>query len=149
MNRRIAGAHLGKDFLGRNASIHDPDPPGFAVLVLDLLQKSPQRGALRGVARQHLVSQRKALRGDHQGDDHLYAIRALVSRVAELTLVALRERRIAFKICARQIVEQDVELRPEKVLPPLSQKTEELALVFQEPIQAPVEGVFSRNREVL
>ena len=81
--------------------------------------------------------------------DHLHAIRTLVPRVAELALVAFRERRVAFKIRARQIVEQHVELRPEKVFPPLSQKTEEFPLVFQEPIQAPVEGVLGRNREVL
>ena len=35
-------------------------------------KKATKRGALRGVAHQHLVSQRKAFRSDHQSDDHLY-----------------------------------------------------------------------------
>ena len=93
----MAGAHLGKDFLGGDAPIHDPDAPGFAVLVLDLLQEAPKGGLLRRVARQHLVGHRKALGRDDQGDDHLHAIRTLVPRVAELALVAFRERRVAFR----------------------------------------------------
>ncbi len=43
--------------------------------------------------------------------DHLHAVGTLVPRVAELALVAFRERRVAFKIRARQIVDQHLELR--------------------------------------
>ena len=50
----------------------------------------------------HLISQRKAVRGHHQGDHHLHAVAALVAAVAELTLVL--ERRVALEIGAGDIV---------------------------------------------
>ena len=49
MDGRMAGAHLGKDFLGGDAPIHDPDAPGFAVLVFDLLQEAPKGLVLSAV----------------------------------------------------------------------------------------------------
>ena len=36
LHRRIAAAHLGQHLFGRDAAIHHPDPPGLAVLLLDL-----------------------------------------------------------------------------------------------------------------
>src|SRR5208337_174031 len=53
---------------------------------LDLGQKSPQRGAVRGVALHHFVGQRKTFRGDDQGDHHLPAVEAVVAAVAVLGL---------------------------------------------------------------
>jgi hypothetical protein len=38
--RWIAGAHFGKDLFGGNATIHQPDPIGLAVLVLDFFNKA-------------------------------------------------------------------------------------------------------------
>ena len=37
-------------------AVHEPDPVGLAVLVLDFFNKGPQRGFVGGIATEHLVS---------------------------------------------------------------------------------------------
>ena len=125
VNGRIAGAHLLQHLLGRDPPVHHPDPLGLAIELFDLLQKAPQRGLVRGVAGHHLVGQGKTLRRDHQRDDHLHAIRALVPAVAIAALVSFGKGRIALKIGAGQIVEQHLELHPKEILPALPQVLEQ------------------------
>src|SRR5207245_7901196 len=94
MNRWIAGAHYGKDLFSGNAAVHEPDPIGLAVLVLDFFNKGPQRGFVGGIAAEHLVSQGQALRSDDQCNDDLHAVGAFITAVTESALVALRKARI-------------------------------------------------------
>ena len=69
---------------------------GGSILCFDLFEKVFQGGLVTSVARHHLIGKRKALWGHHQGDDHLDAVRALVSAVAELTFPG--ERRVALEV---------------------------------------------------
>jgi hypothetical protein len=76
----------------------------------------------------------------------LHAIGPLVSRVAKLSFVAFRERRIALKIRAGQIVEQHIELRREEVLPTCAQVLEERRFVSEHLVQAAVKSVLFHQR---
>lgn len=83
----------------------------------DLLQETAQGRFVGGVASHDFVSQRKTFGRDDQRDDHLHTVRTLVAAVAKLPLVALRKRRVAFKISRGQIVEQHFKLHAEQILP--------------------------------
>ena len=102
-------------------------------------RKIRQRRLVAGVARHHLVGQRKTLRGDDQRDHHLHAVRALVPAVAELALA--RKRRVAFEITGCQIVKQDVEAGVEQRFPAFPQKREQRALVRQQLVQAAIQHI--------
>jgi len=145
LHRRVGLAHLGQHFLGRDPPVHQPHPP---VLPLDPGQEVAQRRLVGRVAGQHLVGQGQAVGGHHQGDDHLYAVRPVVARVAEPALVALRKRRLRLEVGAGQIVEQDVEAGIEQVPPPARQVIEQRRLVLQQTIVAAVEFVDFRQAEI-
>ena len=51
-------------FLGGDATVHDPDAVGLAVLVLDLLQEALEGGFVCGVAGHDFIGEREAIRGD-------------------------------------------------------------------------------------
>ena len=114
MHRRLAPTHRRQRLLGRNPPVHDPHPLGPAVLRLDLRQELRQRRFVAGVARHHLVGQRKPFRGHDQRDHHLHAVRALVAAVAELALA--RKRRVAFKIGGSDIVESKGTLQFDRLI---------------------------------
>ena len=126
--------HGGEVLFGGDTAIHHPDALGLAILLLDGLKKRRQSGFVAGVSRHHLVGQRKTFRRDNQCDDHLHAIRALVTAITELPLVLLRKRRLALEIGAGQVVEQNIELRVEQILPPPLEMLEERRLVFHQQI---------------
>src|ERR1700745_1916673 len=149
MDGWIAATHFGKDLFGGNATVHEPDPIGLAVLVLDLFNKGPQRGFVGGIAAEHLVSQGQALRSDDQRDDDLHAVGAFITAVPEPALVTLRKGRIAFKIAARQIVKQHVKFYAKQCRPSLMQKLKELRFMFDQRVQTPIKSVFGSDREVL
>jgi len=136
-----AATHLGQHLLGGNAAIHDPDAVCLAVLGFDLAQHAAQRGAVGGVARQHLVGERKAFRRHDQRNHDLHAVTALVAAVAVAPLVRFIIRRRRLEIAARQIVEQYLEPRSEQVLPPLAQMREQRLFVRQQLVQAAVERI--------
>ena len=148
-DRRIALPHLGQHLFGRYTPIHHPDAPGFAVESFNLLQKHFERRLVGGVPRQHFVGQRKTLRRDDQRNDHLHAIKTFVPAVAKLALVRFPKRRVALKVSGRQIVEQHVVGDPKKSLPAFFQETEQRLLVRQQFVQAPVESILGRQREIL
>ena len=62
------------------------------------------------------------MRGDDQGDHHLYPVATLVPAVAEGALV--RKQRIALEIGGCQVVEQHIEARLEQRLPACLEKRE-------------------------
>ena len=92
-DRRIGGAHLGQHFFGWNAAVHHPNALGFAVLGFDFIEHVTQRGFVGGVAGQHLVAERKAMRRHDQRDHHLHAVAAFVAAVAVAVLVRFIVRR--------------------------------------------------------
>ena len=148
MHGRIAGAHFGQHFLGRDAAVHDPDAVGFPVLGFDFLQEAAQRRLVARVAGQHFVGERKALRRDHERDDHLRAVRALVAAVTVAPWVVFILGRVAFKIGARQVVEQDIEARVEEILPAPLQVAKERGLVREQALVARVELVDFGQAEI-
>ena len=148
-DRRIGLAHLAQHVLGRNAAVHHPDALRLAVLRLDLLEEAPQRGVVGGVAREHLIGQRQALGRHDQGDHQLHAVAALVATVAVPAFVGVVVRRIGLEIGARQIVQQNLELGAEQILPARPQVIEERRLVRQQLVEAAIQRVLGDQRIVL
>src|SRR5205807_6208709 len=58
---RLRSPHLGQHGFRRDATVHYPSAPGFAILDLDPPEEVAQRRLVRGIARHHLVSQRETL----------------------------------------------------------------------------------------
>src|SRR5205085_4464720 len=87
----------------RHAPIGDPHPTDYPVARLHRGHNGLHRAHIAGVAREDLVAEREAIEAHHQGDTHLFAVGAVIARVA-----ALGERvpqRLAFEERARHIVE--------------------------------------------
>ena len=141
--------HQFQHLLGRDAPVHDPRPPRLAVQAADLLQEELQGLLVRGVPGQDLVRHGKTLRGDNQPDHHLHAVRALVPAVPELALVGGVVGRLDLEVGAGEVIENQVELRPEEIAPPFLKVSEDRFAMGQEPIQAPVKVVLGCEREVL
>jgi len=118
----------------------------FAVLGFDLAQHVAQRRAVGGVARQHLIGDRKTFRRHDQRDHHLHAVAALVAAVAVAALVVLIVRWRCFEIGAGQIVQQDFEAYPKQILPALAQMIEQRRLVFQQFVEAAIERILLHQR---
>ncbi len=93
------------------------------------------------VARQHLVGERKTLRGHHQRNDHLHAVRAMIARVTVAALVLLVGRRIGLEIRAREVIQQHIEARVEQIPPATHQMIEQRLLVLEQPVVTGVERV--------
>jgi len=135
--------------LGRDAPVHQPDPAGLAVAGLDLGEEGGEGRAVRRVARQHLVGEREALGGDHEREHHLDAVRPVVPAVAEAAGVALVVGRVALEVGAREIVEEEVVGHPEEILPAAGQEREEVGLVGEQLVEAPVQRVLRHAVDVL
>ncbi len=131
-----------------NAAVHDPDSIGFAVSGLDAFEQIGQRGAVRGVAGQHFVTQGKAFRGDDQADHDLPTVAALVAAVAVLTLVRCFPRSVGLEVSAGQIVQQHVERGAEQFTPTLLEKQHQGVLVRQQLVQAAIQRIFLGQRKV-
>ena len=145
---RVGGAQFGEDFLGGDAAVHDPDPLGRAVAAADRREHPAQGRLVGGVAREHLVGERQALRSDHEGDDDLHAVAAFVAAVAETAGIVFVGRHVALEVGARQIVEQHLVARAEQIAPALAQVAEEFLLQRQEQIVAAVERVILHGARV-
>jgi hypothetical protein len=107
--------HLLQYLFARNAPVHHPHPFGFAIGLLDLVQKLAQRCAITGIAIQDFVGQWKTIRGDHQGNHHLQTIRPLIATVTVLGFGVLFHR--AFKVRTGQVVEEYLEFRMKQIGP--------------------------------
>ena len=140
------GPHLPQNFLRGNAPIHHPDPIRLAVQRFDASQKALQRRLIRGVSGHDLVGQRQPIRRDHQRDHHLPAVRPTIPAVTVLGLRDLFAQTL--EVGARQVIEENVELRVEQRPPLLHQVPVQCILVFDQPIQAAVQPIFAGRREV-
>jgi len=123
---------------GRDAAIHHPDALRLTVLGFDLAQHVAQRLAVGGVARQHLIGDRKTFGRHDQRDHHLHAVAALVAAVAVAALVVLILRRRRLEIGAGQIVQKNFKACPEQILPALVQMIEQRRLVRQQLVEAAI-----------
>jgi hypothetical protein len=130
VHRRIGGAHLRQHLFGRDASIHAPHASRFAILALDAGEEILERRAVAGIAREHLVGERKTLRAHHQRNHHLHTIRTMVARVAMAALVLLVGRRIRFEIRARQVIQEHIETHVEQIAPATDQMIEQRFFVL-------------------
>ncbi len=118
------------------------------VLLFDLGQEVLERGLVGGVARQHFVGEGKTLGRNHEGDDDLHAVAALIAAVAEAAQIGGIGGRIAFKIRAGQIVEEHFVLRLEEVAPAGGKVIKERRLVGYEFVVAFVEAMNFRERKI-
>jgi hypothetical protein len=119
-------------------SIKHPHPARPAVLALDHPHHRFQRGHVRAVAVEGFITQREALGVDDQSDDHLFAIRPVIARVAAL------QHRILFRpalhIAARQVIEENIKLGGEQFAIALLQMLLQFRLVRQRTVQAAVQA---------
>ena len=95
-----------------------------------LRQSYPAASSCLRCFRHHLVGQRQAVRRHDQDDNNLNAIRSFVPAIAKAPFAHFG--RIAFKMCAGQIVEQNLEIRPEQTLLSLLQEAEQLRIVHHQ-----------------
>jgi len=61
--------------------MHEPHSFGLAILSLDGLQRSPQRGLVGGIAGEDFVTQGEPFGGHDQGQHHLLAIGAMIPTI--------------------------------------------------------------------
>ena len=108
-------AHLADGLFGGDAPVHYPYPPRLAVGLFDLLEEAQKRGLVAGVAGHHLVGQGQTLGRDHQGDDHLPAVRTAIPAVAVFGLGDLFAE--SLEVGAGQIIQQHIIRGVEQVLP--------------------------------
>ncbi len=105
-----------------------------------------QRRLVGGVAREHLVRQRQSLGRHHQCDHHLPAIAPPVAAVAVPGLGDLLAA--SLEVGAGQVIQQHVDAGVEQRLPPLHKMLTKRILVRQHAVQAAVQPVLLRHREV-
>ena len=92
-----------------------------------------------GVAGEHLVTERETVEGHDKGDAHLRAVGAMIAGIAALRLrVRLR---LAFEICARDVVEQHVIVDREQPPATFGQMRFEGALVREQAIERAIEPI--------
>ena len=125
-------AHFLQHFFSRDAPIHQPDALGLAVLGFDLAQKLSKRRFVQRVARQHFVSQRKALWRDDQRDHDLHAVTAFIAAVAKAPLVVVILGWITLEVSAGQIIEQHLEAGVKQVAPATHQMIEQRLFVLEQ-----------------
>ncbi len=106
-----------KHLFDGNAAIHHPGLFRFAIVRLNLLQESLECGLVGGVSGEHFVGEKKPVRGDDQSDDDLGAVRAFIAIGTMAELVALVFRWWRFERGVGRVVEQDIELIAEDVMP--------------------------------
>ena len=146
--RWIAALHLLEHLFGRNATVHEPEAAGLAVLAFDAAEEVSQGLVVGGVTRQHLVGQRETFWGDDQGDDNLNAIASVVAGVPMPAFVTLRERRIALEVGAGQVVEQHLVGGVEKIAPSIVQVRKQCLLVIEQAVMAAVESILGGQGEI-
>ena len=96
---------------------------------------------IQRVSWKHFVGQGEPFRRDDQRDDDLHAVAAFVPGVTVFSLIIIRKRRIAFKVCAGQIVQQNFVVCVEQITPEGRQVVEERCFVFQQPVVAAIQRI--------
>lgn len=94
-------------------------PCGQADALFEAVEHGSQRGAVLGIAGEHLMSDREAVAIDDQADHHLLAVRAVVARIAALRFGI--GRGLAFEVDRGQVVEVDHAVEVEQVALALDQ----------------------------
>jgi len=106
---------------------------------LDAREEIFERGRVRRIAREHFVGERQALRGHHQSDHHLHAVRTVIARVAVAALIVFICRWIGFEVRAREIIQEHIEARVEQIPPATYQVIEHGLFVRKQPVVTTVE----------
>jgi hypothetical protein len=147
-HRRAAFAHFLENFLGRNATVHDPDAVRFSVLALDFLQEPSEGAAVGCVTGKHLVGHRETFRCHNQRNDHLHAVAALIAEIPIKTQVFRIFRRRTLKIGASQIVQKHLVFGGEEHPPALGEMVEKRLSMYENFVVAFIESVDFRQSEV-
>lgn len=122
-----------------HTAVGDPDAPQHAMPGLHGGHDRLQSSRIVGVASEHLIAQGEAVERHHKGNAHLRAVGTMIARIAALRL---RVRfRLAFKIGARDIVEQHVVLDREQLAAPLGQMRLHRRLVREQAIKPAIEPI--------
>ena len=126
-----------------DAAVEDPDPTRLAVLALDHPHHRFERGHIGTVAVKCFVAEGEAVDIDDHGQDDLQAIGPMIATIAAPHHRILR--RGAFHVTAREVVQQDVELRREQLAVARREMALECGLLRQQVIQRAIEpGVIDR-----
>ena len=123
----------------RHAAVGDPDAAQHAVPSLHRAHDGLQGARVVGVAGKHLVAQRKAVKGHHQRDADLLAVRAVIPGVA-----ALRQRigfGLALKVGARDVVQQHFVLHGKQFAAALRQMHLQRRLVRKQMIERAIKSI--------
>ena len=135
-----AGLAQPRQILGAgHAAIGDPDAAQHAMPGLHGGHDRLQGPRIVGVAGEHLVAQREAVEGHHQGDAHLLAVGAVIAGIAALRLRV--GRRLALEIGARDVIEQHFVLNREQLAAALRQMRFQRRLVREQMIEAAIEPI--------
>src|SRR6516164_6934956 len=122
-----------------HAAVKDPYSPGTTVFALDGFQHLFERAHISPIAIKDFVGKRKTFRDYHQRQDELFAVSSVIARVAVLGSVDFLG--FAFKIGARQIVEQHIKTGAKEIFPALSQMLFQGFLVLNHPIQCAIKPI--------
>ncbi len=98
------------------------------------------------VAGEHLVAQREAIKGNHQGDAHLFAIGAVIARVAAFGLRIGGS--LAFEVGRGDIVEQHFVVQGEELAHALGQVRLERGFVRQQFVEPTIQPILVDERIV-
>src|SRR5208282_20821 len=122
-----------------HAAVGDPDAPQHAMPGLHGGHDRLQGPRIVGVAGEDLIAEGEAVKRHHQSNAHLRAVGAMIAGIAALRL---RVRfGLAFKIGARDIVEQHVVVDREQLAAPLGQMRLHCRLVREQMIQPAIEPI--------
>ncbi len=120
-----------------NATVKDPYAPRLPVLALHHPHHRFERSHIGAVAVKRFVAQGKAVDIDDHRQDDLQAIGPMIAAIAATHHRILR--RGAFDITAREVVQQDVELRRKQLAVARGQMALERGLLRQQVIERPIE----------
>jgi hypothetical protein len=143
---RVAGAQFGQLLLGGDAAVHEPDAVGLAVQGFDSGEEGFQSLFVLRVTRHDFVGQGQAFGRDHQRQDDLFAIAAVVAAVAVGGFGDVLGG--ALEVSAREVVEEHLVFHAEEILPAGAQVLEEGVAVGQEAVEQGVELVLVAELKV-
>src|SRR5512135_2559184 len=129
--------------LADHATIDDPDPLGFAKLLLDLSDDGRDGLQVLSIARQGPMRQGKAIAGHYEGQNDLLAVATMVSRVSPAGQIVLASQ--ALDVGAGQVVEQEVVIELEEGPQPVFEVLLDRRLSGQQAIQRAIEPVLGHG----
>src|ERR1700736_3365627 len=144
---QLAASKQSNIFGTRHAAIHHNRGAGReAPTSGKAIEHSLERGDILRIAGKHLVANGKAFSPDHETDDHLFAVRATITRMTALGLgIGFRQ---ALKIGRGQIVEIDGWIEIEETAFALDQRRLDGAAMWVEGVENTIQRMLPKVVEI-